>query len=322
MRGVIFVLIILLVFSVGVFAIGSSTGARTDDETVYCEDDPYADCVCEIGERRVKPCEADEGEGCNAIVTYECVTDDSTTSCVRDEKSYNIGDRVPSEDSCNTCTCGEGGSISCTKKLCRARDEFRKIKASADRVRDETADGVQRRIDRVAELRDAFSDVNCEELEDRKERIRCRLARGEDYRAPDGNIPEACKNLKTRGQCIALYATVDGCYQLEDGAKKDRCFKRAVGLRKASLGEESPEGRPEKARKYAVSLLYDLQEKIEYAAEEGRIDPDDAAEIVDKIVEIKRSILEEETTKTEVKAELRVLRQMWKDARIMEDENE
>ncbi len=49
--------------------------------------------------------------GCGSQVTVfgDCVTDSGT---------YDVGETFPAGDGCNTCSCDEGGSVSCTEMAC------------------------------------------------------------------------------------------------------------------------------------------------------------------------------------------------------------
>ncbi|MCA9520158.1 MAG: hypothetical protein KC609_04275 [Myxococcales bacterium] len=40
--------------------------------------------------------------------------------CSYDGKTYNVGDKFPSSDGCNTCVCDEKGNIACTEMACVA----------------------------------------------------------------------------------------------------------------------------------------------------------------------------------------------------------
>ena len=43
-------------------------------------------------------------------------------TCSANGRTYNVGDRFKIE--CNFCSCGENGSIACTRMLCRPRGEY------------------------------------------------------------------------------------------------------------------------------------------------------------------------------------------------------
>src|SRR3989344_6122671 len=162
-----------------------------------------------------------------------------------------------------------------------------------------------------------YQERNCEAFNSTNERIRCRIIQGENYTAPEGNIPEACRNETIRGRCVAFYATIQTCYKLPTKAK-DACFRRASGLTK-KFDEEPQEERKEKARNYMVTLLYELEQRVEKANSKGKISDDNAILLVDKIVQIKKAILEGKT-KAEIKIMLREFKEMWKSSKIKIDE--
>jgi hypothetical protein len=181
------------------------------------------------------------------------------------------------------------------------------------RITDSKKASIRRVRERLIERKDAIvraaNENGCEDLDDRAERIACRLKRYKNYPAGDyvdydKRTPEACRSLRNSVACVALYKNVNnkGCYEME-GRKKDRCFKRVLGSTKAKLRDLDPEERREKARNYLVLLLYELQERIEHANERGRITNEDAADVIDLIVELKQNILDE-LEKEEVKEKL------------------
>ncbi|MEK6843922.1 MAG: hypothetical protein AABX83_00695 [Nanoarchaeota archaeon] len=149
--------------------------------------------------------------------------------------------------------------------------------------------------------------MDCENLNIRVDRIRCRLQNKTREENVDYNVrvPEACRTLKSPTSCIALYKNVqrDKCYD-HVGAEKDRCFRRLVGFSKNNTSELS-------ARNYLILLLYGLEERIEDANEAGTISDSDTAEIIDLIVDIKQSILDGEK-RAEIVVKLNELKQMIK----------
>jgi len=164
--------------------------------------------------------------------------------------------------------------------------------------------------------KDKEENIDCDSKSTRLERIKCRIKNkiqeeGEtiDY---EKRVPEACRTLKNPTACIALYKNVRSCYKLE-GREKNRCFKRAAGFAKVKLGEEI-EGRAQKARQYMVTLLYELEERIEKANEEGKITDEKSAEIIDLIVAIKEDILEGKK-KAEILPKLNSLKKKIKEVR-------
>jgi hypothetical protein len=210
----------------------------------------------------------------------------------------------------------------------------KKYENESDETVPETEDGrkirdVQKARVKFARARQHGIDVSeCEEFDNRTERIKCRLriareskVAGEtsddgDYDDQYGDrIPEACLRLKdaaeendkhlTKDHCKRLYRNVNKCYELP-GRAKDQCFKRIIGFARAHINDEDDD-KPRKSRQYVVVLLYELQERIEHVNEEGKISDEDSAEIIDLIVEIKEDILNGEG-KEVVKPKLKELR--------------
>ncbi len=54
------------------------------------------------------------------------------------------------------------------------------------------------------ELKVQYRERNCEDFDEKGERIKCRLVAG-NYVAPSGTVPEACRLAENRGRCVALY---------------------------------------------------------------------------------------------------------------------
>ncbi len=163
---------------------------------------------------------------------------------------------------------------------------------------------------------------DCSKLPSEMGRIRCRLKHGDGYIASPGEIPEACK-LRTeekRGRCVAFYNAIQKCYDNKKGKDKDLCFRKASGLQK-KISEENVEGRKEKARNYMMTLLYELEERVEKFNAKGKITEEKSAEIISKIIEIKKSILEGETKET-IRPELEELKQLWRSSINKQTETE
>lgn len=162
----------------------------------------------------------------------------------------------------------------------------------------------------------------CEEVENRKERIKCRLKyikeNKEDFEAPYSKIPEACRNLdfENRGKCVSFYQKSQACYE-RNGIEKNKCFKRLANFAKANLKDEK-DGKNQKARDYVVLLLYDIQEKIEEAIKNDKIDEEVGSKIIEKITEIKEDILAGKTKK-EIAPKISELKSLLKDLKSNTD---
>ncbi|GEM_PF-4985778 len=141
---------------------------------------------------------------------------------------------------------------------------------------------------------------NCEEKENRTERIECRLkikqiATRKIVQAwkeqNKDETPEACRNLNTnrKEECRKLHKAINNCFEKE-GREKDRCFKKVAGFINSNLNDERS-NKSEKGRIYIVSLLEELQQKIEDKVESGRINDTTGADLISQITDIKESIL-------------------------------
>ena len=162
---------------------------------------------------------------------------------------------------------------------------------------------------------------NCDLLPKEEGRIRCRLKYGQNYTAPPGEVPEACRldNPEKRGRCVAFYNAIQKCYIMH-GEDKDLCFKKASGLKK-KFSEEGQEERKQKARDYMITLLYDLEERAEKFNQRGKLTEDQTTEIIVKIVEVKKAILEGKT-KEEIRPMLQELKTLWRSSVTRQVETE
>jgi len=181
---------------------------------------------------------------------------------------------------------------------------FSSVFAAGTSTVDDSSDEATSEEDDAAVATDA-----CDSQTDRKERILCRLreakearlanraALRERYASADYErdvLPEACRRLgeatqttiTSKTQCRELYNNLRECYSMS-GREKPRCFKENAGL----TGNRLSDAAPKYVRNYVVALLYDIQERVEHANEEGNVSDEDAAAIIDLIVEIKEDIM-------------------------------
>ncbi|MBI5803710.1 hypothetical protein HY450_00535 [Candidatus Pacearchaeota archaeon] len=142
--------------------------------------------------------------------------------------------------------------------------------------------------------------INCETRETLRERVKCRIEnKGRLEITEEANVPEACRRLEQteavgrlgKERCKALYANVRGCYALprvSSEGGRDACFRRVAGLGTAVVS-----GNADKTalRQYVVTLLYEIEERIEAKQETGDITSEQAAEVIGMIVEIKEKIM-------------------------------
>jgi len=152
------------------------------------------------------------------------------------------------------------------------------------------------------------SAIDCEDsatLPTMRDRIKCRIQNREIYIAPTNSVPEACRDLRTpglsaetsQGRCVAYYRVISSCYNEDSPQSKRGCLMRAAGIANSRLADET-ENRRQKARDYTIALLYNLEERIENKNKEGLISDETAAEGINKIVEIKRMLLQGESGAT------------------------
>src|SRR3989338_3228081 len=169
--------------------------------------------------------------------------------------------------------------------------------------------GIEKASDRAQEER------KCDIMDKREDRIKCRLRLARLFKYKDeeinyeNRVPEACRSLKNPVACISLYkrAQKDNCFKIENSRKKDFCLKKSAEILKGELKDLSKEERVNKSRNYLILLLYDLQDKIEKANNDGTISDEDASAIINLIVEIKENLLEGKK-KAEILPKLRELR--------------
>lgn len=150
----------------------------------------------------------------------------------------------------------------------------------------------------------------CENFNIRLERVKCRL---EKKGLDTSSVEESCRVLPNPSNCQALYNKVNSCYDL-NGVQKDQCFKRIAGfIGKGNLENEAKANNKGALRNYVVFLLYDLQERVEEANEQGKLDTQKSAQIIDIIIQIKEKLFLDKS-KNEIKPLLEQLKNIWKDA--------
>lgn len=124
----------------------------------------------------------------------------------------------------------------------------------------------------------------CETHATTRERIRCRI----EAKAEVNSIEESCRTLSAdkRDACNEFQKRAGPCYDVA-AREKSLCLRRHAGLGEGQLNRFADEDR----RKYAALLLYELQERVELKQEQGALTADEAAELIDMIVEMKRLLL-------------------------------
>tara|TARA_Y100000310_G_scaffold319858_1_gene375635 strand:+ start:919 stop:1494 length:576 start_codon:yes stop_codon:yes gene_type:complete len=147
--------------------------------------------------------------------------------------------------------------------------------------------------------------IDCELFDTPRNRIKCRL----ENNPTEETIPEPCRVLTKKGKCIQYYEDVIPCYAME-GQAKDECFKEKAGFSKKSIKAQAVLDNNWPMRYYISALLYDLEEMVEDAFTDEKIDIDTAADLIDELVSIKIDVLLEKPGKI-IKPRIKALKSNW-----------
>jgi hypothetical protein len=119
--------------------------------------------------------------------------------------------------------------------------------------------------------------------------VKCRLQYGENTTS----IPEPCRGLDNEQACTQLYKDVTPCYSMT-GTSKDECLKQQAGFTTSTLAGDSTN--TPAIRNYVLFLLYDLQDRVESAYNSGQVTADQAADVINDVVNAKYAITRNEST--------------------------
>lgn len=138
--------------------------------------------------------------------------------------------------------------------------------------------------------------TTCEDIDTPRGRILCRITNKATLTDSSSVVEEACRGRSgtiNEEKCKALYSRLkkSNCYELDSAVDKKKCFLKESGIN-INQGETFRASPNEAKRSYVVTLLYELQEKIEKLQESGKITAEESASLVAKIVEIKQMILD------------------------------
>ncbi len=172
-----------------------------------------------------------------------------------------------------------------------------------------TAPGNPTAINRSANNSAVQPVAGCEDKTTVRERVKCRL-QNRIRNDPDTQTHESCRNLgaTSKENCRTLYKEIRGCYE-KSGTEKDKCFKLKTGFAKSAVSGQGVN--KEAARKYLVTLLYELEERVEKKQEAGDITADQGADLVAKIIEVKEKILQN-VPGSEIRPLIQELKQTWR----------
>lgn len=128
----------------------------------------------------------------------------------------------------------------------------------------------------------------CNDIENIKERISCRLEKTEDELKKEPYLPEECRAEKdeaSQKDCIDRYLSLKPCWEKRQGKERISCVKENLGLpqklvkAKDFCNQEDEEARATCIEDYKQKIyhlitfrFYDAEERIEKWYEEGKLD--------------------------------------------------
>ena len=335
-------LFLVLFLAIAVYAAGESTGTNGNDSsnnsenetTCTNDDDCRENYECEDGlcvlddedeEENETGDEDDDSENecewrcsqwsmcSNGTQTRTC---ENTQNCTEEDPKLERQCRMNLRD--KVCCKSTETEFDEDDNETKIKTEYEWEDRSSCLETDEDEEGEVKEIVNISFCQDDIRE-RCE-YNELKERVKCRLEnrnRFENFSESD----ESCEGLRNKGLCVALYVKSQNCYNME-GENKDRCFRRVSEFREAQIAKEVGEAENktearERVRHYMVLVLYNLQERVEYAVEEGKLTAEEGASLIEKIVEIKQSILEGEDKAT-VRTKVQELKDMWREYRADE----
>ncbi len=134
----------------------------------------------------------------------------------------------------------------------------------------------------------------CENVNSIRERILCRFklseSERESYNQGRRIIEEACRGSEKQEQCTQLYKRLAPCYKENGAVNAKKCMLKESGIN-LNQGGTFRAAPTEVKRNYVVAQLYNLQERIEVLHKEGKITDEQATDLVNSIVEIKKMII-------------------------------
>ncbi len=134
----------------------------------------------------------------------------------------------------------------------------------------------------------------CENIGVIRERILCRFKLTEterkSYNQRFNVIEEACRGSEKQEQCKQLYKKLAPCYKESNASNAKKCMLKESGINLNQGGTFKSAPREVK-RNYVVAQLYNLQERIEAMHERGEITDEQATDLVNSIVGIKKMII-------------------------------
>lgn len=176
---------------------------------------------------------------------------------------------------------------------------------------------------------DLSQGLKCGNLASREERVRCRLNLEDEEYAKENELsylPEECRDLagERKNNCISLYKKTQRCWQFSVGESRLQCVRENLNLGRSLSAEiRNCDARgTERAkcisdvREKTFNLIkfrfYDLEERAEKLAEEGKVSSDDLVLLVTKLEE-KKVEFNNAATIAQKRAIVLEVRQIWKE---------
>ena len=149
--------------------------------------------------------------------------------------------------------------------------------------------------------------INCEDVSDMKERVKCRF----DHGTVQTSVPEACRVLSDTTWCEDMYAKSQTCYNDKWGVERDQCLRDVVGFSDIHLTSSLSDDR-EKFYRYFLLLLYDLEYYAEKEFNQGNIDSDTASDLIVAVVDMKHHVINR-GDQTQLRVKLNAYKDLWSD---------
>lgn len=141
----------------------------------------------------------------------------------------------------------------------------------------------------------------CNDLEDLKERIKCRLQKNEAELKEELAaiyMPEECRAMEAgvgQGDCVSRYKSLKPCWTEDPGAERIACVKEKLGIDKLMKAADYCKDKAdvcqaeykEKVYHLITFRFYDAEERVEEWYEEGKLSLEDTVDFIAVVVESK-----------------------------------
>ena len=146
----------------------------------------------------------------------------------------------------------------------------------------------------TAPVQEQSQDLKCGGYMMLEERVRCRLNLREEQAAEYENFfPEECRSWEDKNKCVALYQSVQSCWEFPTSAARISCLKNSVQVGEVAAMKSSCAGNKTclAALQDKVNLLiklrfYNLEEAAEEFLEAGQLSTE---KVVDFVIKMEQS---------------------------------